>query len=69
MVTRLVDLSGISDKIFYSFIGEAEILMEEEITPVVERTQNSLAIKDVITIFCDMAFWEPRYIADSRLHL
>jgi hypothetical protein len=47
---ELRDVSGISDKIFYSFIGEGNRLTEAEIEPIVARTENTLPLKDVIAL-------------------
>jgi hypothetical protein len=47
---ELRDVSGISDKIFYDFIGEPNRLTESEIEPIIAHNKNDLATKEVIGI-------------------
>jgi hypothetical protein len=47
---ELRDVSGISDKIFYNFIGEGDRLSEAEIGPILARTQNGLPAKEAIAM-------------------
>jgi hypothetical protein len=45
---ELRDVSGISDKIFYNFIGQGVRLTEKEMEPILARSQNGVAPKEVI---------------------
>src|SRR5215831_3065717 len=47
---ELQDVSGISDKIFYNFIGHPERLSENEIEPIIATAKNDLTSNEVITM-------------------
>jgi hypothetical protein len=66
---ELRDVSGISDKIFYSFIGEPSRITEPEVEAIIARTKNSISVKEITTMLIWYGFLGVPNASDQPVYI